>query len=112
MLERGGEVRVTVTFEGYITGGPADTLAEHLDAVMEELVDLGAADPAVGARLDANEVEVSVSVEADTLDEAQTTGNSMIRSAIHAAGGSTPDWRIDWTATRTHHALAPAKASD
>lgn len=105
-------MRVTVTFEGYITGGPAEDLAEHLDAVMEELVDLGVDDPAVGARLGAGEVEISISLDADSLDAAQAEGNATIRTAIHAAGGATPGWRIDWTAARTHQELAPANACD
>ena len=74
----------------------------------EELVELGVDDPAIGGRLGVGEVEVSVSVDADSLDDAQAEGSATIRSAIHAAGGATPGWRIDWTAARTHQELAPA----
>ena len=75
---------------------------------MDELINLGIEDPAIGARIEAREVEISVSVDADSLDDAAKRGNAAIRSAVHAAGFGTPGWSVDWTGTRTHHELTSA----
>lgn len=102
-------MRVTVTFEGIIVSDSSDDdLEAHLDAVMEELLRLAAADPAVAAQLSTRDVEVSVLVEAATLDEATAAGSTTIRSAIHGAGGGTAGWDIDWCYSRTQQELAGA----
>jgi hypothetical protein len=75
---------------------PPDEAEMHLDRVLDELEVLKAEDPAIGAALAQGEVEITVSVEADSLDEAQAKGSAVIRSAVHAAGVATPDWSIDW----------------
>jgi hypothetical protein len=102
-------MKVIVTFEGCIIGdGTDDDFIEHFDAVMDELVTLGAEDPDIGTRLGSGEVEISVTVDADSLDDANERGSAMIRAAIHAGGGSTPGWRVEWVSARTQHDLAPA----
>lgn len=107
MLARGGAMRVTITFEGRIVGGSDDEIPGQVDTVMEELLRLDAGDPAIGLRLTAREVEISVIVESESLDDAEGRGNGMIRAAIHAAGGATPGWEIDWTRSRTARDLLP-----
>lgn len=100
-------MRVTVTFEGIIVSDRTDDeLEAHLDDVMKELLRLEATDPAVSAQLSTREVEVSVMVEADTLDAATAAGSATIRSAIHGAGGGTAGWDIDWCYAGTRQELA------
>ena len=59
---------------------------------MDELVKLHAADPSVGGTLPDGDVELSLAVEADTLEEATGSAFGTIRTAIHAASGGTPGW--------------------
>lgn len=68
----------------------------HLDDVMSHLIELEEADPRLSnadlsAKLSTGHTEISIAVEAPA-DEAMAVGMSAIRSAIHAAGGSTPAW--------------------
>lgn len=63
---------------------------------MEELLELGTEDAAIGAAGREGTVEISGTVEAESPDEAITKGAGLIRTAIHAAGGHTPDWTVDW----------------
>ena len=75
-------------------GGP-DALDVHLDRVMDELVKLGVEDPSLNATLASGLVELSVVVEAGSFPEAMKVGLDLARTAIHAAGGGTPDWPSD-----------------
>lgn len=88
----------TIAFEGMIVAGdggvPAD-LENHLDRVMEELLAHGATDAAIAATGSVGAVEISLSVEASTLEEAVVSGSATVRAAVHAAGGFTPAWSID-----------------
>src|SRR2546427_7165014 len=93
--------KFSVVFQGRMVdeaGHPlrSDTAEVHLDQVLTELEDIGAQDAAMGASLATGEVEISVTVDADSLEGAQNKGSSVIRTAIHAAGGATPEWSIDW----------------
>ena len=65
-------------------------IEHHLDNVMEELLQLDALDPTIG--LDADTVEFSVMIEAINPVDAVNRASSTLRTAIHAAGGGTPDW--------------------
>jgi hypothetical protein len=68
-----------------------DQLIEnHLDAVMEEFLKIGVSDPDI--ELEDKRVTFSVLVEADDPDNAIVTASPLVRSAIHGAGGSTPEW--------------------
>ncbi len=69
-------------------------LEEHLDEVMSELLKLDVHDPAVSAAASKGLVEISVQVDAGTVEDAFVVGSSAIRTAIHAAGGSTPHWEL------------------
>lgn len=75
-------------------------LEQHLDQVMEALIKLDACnldvhDPALSADFSAFPkvlVEVELVVNGHGPD-ALGIGGSVLRSAIHTAGGCTPDWR-------------------
>lgn len=70
----------------------ASVVEEHLDLVMEELLNLDAVDPAISLDTSDNSVVLSVAVTAPNPIEAVNTGSAQLRTAIHAAGGGTPDW--------------------
>jgi hypothetical protein len=53
----------------------------------------GVTDPFVGATLSSGEIEISLTVDAPSFEEAVAQALGVIRSAIHAAGGGTPNWR-------------------
>lgn len=77
------------------TGGVS--LEQQVGAVMEHLIQLSGPDrdvddPAVSLDLGANEVLVELVVRADDLDAATDLASVAIRTAVHAAGGGTPDW--------------------
>ena len=80
-------VAIQVRFTGDLSG-----LEKLLDAVMDELVKLHATDPSIGGALPDGDVELSLAVEAETLEEATGSAFGTIRTAIHAAGGGTPGW--------------------
>lgn len=71
-------------------------LDEHLDAVMDALVDLTACntrvyDPGITVNLATGEVEFELLVDGSEAT-ALPLGQSVLRSAIHAADGYTPNW--------------------
>ena len=78
-----------------------DELDRHLEDIQDQLLELGADDATVSATLASGDVEISVTVEASTLDEATERGSSVIRTAIHAAGGFTPNWSVEWLSVHT-----------
>jgi hypothetical protein len=65
-------------------------IEEHLDQVMEELDNLGAPDPSI--ELDGDRVEFTVMVAATNPLGAVSQASGLLRTAIHAAKGATPDW--------------------
>ncbi|MGH3834902.1 MAG: hypothetical protein ACRDSF_04235 [Pseudonocardiaceae bacterium] len=81
----------------FTVGGEADLL-EHADAVTEALLEQERCTPevvmdsAVSADRSERVVEIEVSVQAASEHEAIAIGQAAIRSAIHAAGGSTEQW--------------------
>ena len=90
-----------ITFDGSVSvrdeGGQqpkniGDLLEAHLDAVMEEFYKIGAQDPDIDLDLGICRVRLSILVEAADPDKAIYSASGVIRSAIHGAGGSTPDW--------------------
>lgn len=96
------------TAELRVEGSDPNQLEAQLDRVMEELVRLGVEDPAIGGTLTSGEVEISITVDAESLEEAMPKAVTVLRAAIHAAEGSTPGWprfgrarpadalRVDW----------------
>lgn len=75
-----------------LEGSDPDRLEAALDKVMEELVRLGVEDPAIGGTLTTGEVEITITVDAESPEEAMPKAMGTLRAAIHAAGVSTPDW--------------------
>lgn len=89
-------VHCTWRFAVSSDGAPLDCLPA-LDRVMERLleiesVDVHLSDPAVAFDADAGMAEVSIESDGSTLEEALTQADDAVRSAIDAAGGSTPNW--------------------
>ncbi|MGV1034326.1 MAG: hypothetical protein ACOYBP_03780 [Microbacteriaceae bacterium] len=77
-----------------VTG--ADDLDAHTDAVMEELLvleDGALTDSDVSSELSSQMVVISMTATAADFDGAIALADAAIRTAIHAAGGHTPDWR-------------------
>jgi hypothetical protein len=106
MLEgRRGMMQTSITWRltASMDGAPDDEarayLEQHFDQVMEELVKLDAChpevhDPSLAAdlsRFPKTVVEVEILVDGHG-PEALSTGESVLRSAIHSAGGYTQHW--------------------
>jgi hypothetical protein len=72
--------------------GDLSDLEKLLDVVMEELVKLDVTDPSIGGTLSDGDIELTLAVEAETLEKATASAFGTIRTAIHAAGGGTPGW--------------------
>ena len=75
-------------------------LEAEVDLIMENLVGLvdtecGIKDPAISLDEANNLVTIDVTVEAVDFEAAVELASSCIRSAIHAAGGHTPDWNVE-----------------
>ncbi len=70
----------------------AELLEAHLDAVMEEFLKMKVMDPDIDLDLEDCCVKFAIMVEADDPDAAIAKASPLVRSAIHGAGGSTPDW--------------------
>jgi hypothetical protein len=84
----------------HVTGTPEEVEAS-LDRVMEELLRLGAEDPAIGGAMATGEVEISLTVDAPSPEDAVPLAMTTIRTAIHAAEGHTPNWpRFDGRAVK------------
>lgn len=84
-------VEVTPEFQGEVFD-PASVLEAHFDQVMDELLKLNAVDPSIDASLAAATVTFSVVVEAVNPIAAVEEASGVVRTAVHAAGGGTPDW--------------------
>lgn len=99
-------VKLTRTFQ--VNGhADVDELDQHTDEVMEQLLLLESdtiTDSDVSATLTTGEVSVSIAAAAETYDEALECADACIRSAIHAAGGHTPNWVT--VATRSRQLVA------
>ncbi|MHB8220286.1 MAG: hypothetical protein ACYDHU_08185 [Acidimicrobiales bacterium] len=87
-----GHIRVT-DHDGNVIDDSDVLIEQHLDEVMEELLHLDAQDPSIILDMSSdNEVTFSVLVEASNPLQAVERASGQLRSAIHAAHGSTPDW--------------------
>lgn len=88
---------VTVRLSKSFTVGGAEHFESHVYGVLDELHSLEESlgtvfDPDLAASETQAIVTFSISATAETIDEARSVADSAIRSAIHAAGGATPDW--------------------
>ncbi|MGH2790205.1 MAG: hypothetical protein ACRDJ0_04385 [Actinomycetota bacterium] len=95
-------MKYEVVFIGIMSKSPdedkltSERAEEELDLVMDNLLRINAEDPAIGVDTSEGQVEISVTVEAERLDDAVQIGGVVIGTAIHAAGGHTPGWEVDW----------------
>jgi hypothetical protein len=114
-----------VTFEGSITVRESSTeqsvnvgelIESHLDAVMDEFDKVDAQDPEIDLDLGTRRVKLSVLVSATNPDGAIHSASPQIRSAIHGAGGSTPDWPSTddqaWSVRQVQMSVRPAHLVD
>ena len=91
-------MNITCTWEfTLIPKQEALAVPAELDRVMRELLLLeactgGLSDSAIGLDLDEMVAEISVSVDAESPEEGIAIALGSIRTAIHAAGGSTAGW--------------------
>jgi hypothetical protein len=91
-------MNVTCTWEfALISNDETTDIPGDLDRVMSELLALEACtsaltDSAIGLDLAEMSAEISVSVKAESPEAAIALAMSSIRTAIHAAGGSTAGW--------------------
>lgn len=88
-----------------------DVVVSHVDDVMTELIKLSEtdcpiSDPAVSLDLGRKEVLVELRADGGDFDEVAALVDSCLRSAIHAAGGRTPDWAVK--SQQHQELLAPA----
>lgn len=86
-------IAVQVTRRFYVEG--ADDFDAHTTAVMDELISLEdefTSDSDVFAELSTQTVTISIIVRGDDFDALVEAGDAAIRTAIHAAGGHTPNW--------------------
>lgn len=81
-----------VRLRGTIVASSDQAVESHLDDFMKELLHLRAEDPSIDVDLSTRAVDLSVLVRAANPLEAVIHASGFIRSAIHAAGGATPDW--------------------
>ena len=74
-----------------------DSVAEQVEVIIEHLIDLedtdcGLIDSTIGLDLGNRVLDAELTVEAETRGAALDCGVACLRSAIHAAGGGTPEW--------------------
>ena len=97
-MEGGGPVTTHCTWEFHIASAePSATVADEVERIMDHLLKLESSDgrlmdAAVGLDLELMTVEISMSAEGATFEEGLAIAMAAIRTAIHSAGGSTPDW--------------------
>jgi enamine deaminase RidA (YjgF/YER057c/UK114 family) len=90
-----------------------DLIEQHLDVVMDALEGMGVGDPDIELDLTDCSVRVAILVVATDPDHAIATASPLMREAIHAAGGSTPDWpdsdhRV-WSVRRITLSVSPVE---
>lgn len=88
-------MRFTATVVGTIIAADDETdddIERWLDATMDELLALDALDPSIDAGIEDRSVRFSLAVDAANPVEAVNMASTTLRTAIHAAGGGTPDW--------------------
>lgn len=96
-------MRYTVT-QGFHVGLTDDALEAHPDAVLQSLMELGADDADIGGSLTSGEIEISLTVDAESFHAAQKSAAELISKAIHAAGGTT----TEGNGTRATQATGPS----
>lgn len=73
-------------------------LEAHLDDVMVQLMNLDdAIDPSLSVTFSTGEVDFSLTVKARSEKKAAEKADALVRTAVHAAGGFTGNWNIEWS---------------
>jgi hypothetical protein len=78
-----------------MTRNDADRLERFLDRVMEALLELDAEDATVSGALARGSFAVSITIAAETPEQAIEAGSAVVRGAMNAAGrggGELPEW--------------------
>jgi hypothetical protein len=79
--------------ELHCQGAPEHDLEDQLDPIMQALLaEPGDFDADLSADLAAGTIDFHVSVKADDQPSALSLAQAYVRSALHAAGVSTPEW--------------------
>ncbi|MDQ3660883.1 MAG: hypothetical protein M3454_07495 [Actinomycetota bacterium] len=91
------------TFEGHVLDGageplPPDLIELSLDAIMEALLERGVADATVGGTLARGVIEISMTVEAANLEEAQRVSHALLAEAILSLGSGHRS-EVEWIAS-------------
>lgn len=112
-----GSIDVTSDGDAPVTDQDRRTAIEsHLDNVMDELMTLAAEDPTIDVNVETGHVSLAVVVEARNPIGATAQASGLFRTAIHAAGGHTPDWpnedRASWGIRLMDLRATPVNASD
>jgi hypothetical protein len=108
-----GRLTVEPDVDGVVCDSPEVEIERAFDSTMQELLKLDIIDPSVFGSVRAGEIIMSCIVEAESWDEAVMRADSAFRSALHAAGVSTPQWdsplcRIDYTPVAKNAKLVDA----
>jgi hypothetical protein len=91
-----------VDIEAIVQGrGDPDALEKFFDLLTDEMAELDADNLGVGATLSAGTFEVTLTLQADTIEQAAANAIALLRTAIHAAGGATPGWDVKFLAAST-----------
>ena len=88
-------MKYRVTWDGLITptaDESDDDVETFIDALMDALFQVEGEDQDVTASIARRTVSMSITVVEQNPEAAAELGGSMIRCAIHAAGGATPGW--------------------
>lgn len=82
---------IELTFE---LGKPDDQhgFEAHLDNVAEAFAELTDVDGDVGADLESGRIDLCMTLQSNNPGDAVTKAVTAARTAVHAAGGSTPGW--------------------
>ncbi|MGH9017255.1 MAG: hypothetical protein ACRDY1_05860 [Acidimicrobiales bacterium] len=88
-----GEVRVQ-DGAGEVPANVDELVESHLDDVMDELDNLGTVDPSIELDLTKTHPQVTFQVLVTAANPlgAASQASGLLRTAIHAANGATPDW--------------------
>lgn len=105
-------MRLEVASRGLLTLTPdqpdevmdAEAVLERtFDAVLEGMFELDAIDPSVSGSIAHGDIELSVTVEAESFEQAMQMAYVLFRTALHAAGVGTKDfakpeflWQMDF----------------
>lgn len=83
----------TFTFSCIVTDPPPadDAIERHFDLVLDELEKLGV-EADITASLASGRVDFDVEIDTPLIQDALAEGLTALRTALHAAGASTPNW--------------------